>query len=253
MKPLLTTPQVIAWIKNGRPARILHLFDEVVNLVNDLGNVISLSTTAIGPGPFSLIMDDTFPTAISQISIEDKIETDSENQSFTIGALQFATSQLPLWNPRPDWELLKRALPMTSISERSLPPEVETQLENLLRAYVVGDFAAGRLAVEAMAGLGTGLTPSGDDVLMGTIYALWVWTPNSLWIDLIAGWAEPLTTTLSAAYLRAAFRGEATIHWHNLVAGEPDAVDQILSIGHSSGREAWAGFSTAYNTILRTH
>jgi hypothetical protein len=36
--------------------------------------------------------------------------------------------------------------------------------------------------------------------------------------------------------------GEATIHWHNLVENGPDAANQILSIGATSGRDAWSGF-----------
>jgi hypothetical protein len=91
--------------------------------------------------------------------------------------------------------------------------------------------------------LGKGLTPTGDDVLMGVIYGLWVWYPQRDWIRLIVETAVPRTTSLSAAFLRAAEDGEATFHWHDLVNGRAGAVNQILSIGHSSGRDAWAGFT----------
>jgi len=57
--------------------------------------------------------------------------------------------------------------------------------------------------------------------------------------------AVPRTTTLSAAFLRAAGDGEATIHWHDLADGRPGAMDRILAIGATSGRDAWIGFTTA--------
>jgi hypothetical protein len=78
---------------------------------------------------------------------------------------------------------------------------------------------------------------------MGVLYGLWVWRPRLEWIDLIVDTAVPRTTRLSAAFLRSAADGEATVHWHNLALGRPKAVEQILSIGHTSGRDAWAGFS----------
>ena len=62
--------------------------------------------------------------------------------------------------------------------------------------------------------------------------------------------AAPLTTSLSAAWLRSAGRGEAGILWHEffdaLSLGDSSAIQlqitKLLSIGHTSGADALAGF-----------
>ncbi|NJN55086.1 MAG: DUF2877 domain-containing protein [Anaerolineae bacterium] len=60
----------------------------------------------------------------------------------------------------------------------------------------------------------------------------------------------PCTTTLSAAWLKAAGRGEAGIAWHELgerlsVNGDrwQATVTRILATGHSSGADALGGFT----------
>lgn len=120
----------------------------------------------------------------------------------------------------------------------------------LLRAIIANDFFVVAAATSRLAGLGQGVTPTGDDILMGLIFALWIWHPKKAWIDLIVDTAVPRTTSLSAAFLRAAGAGEATMHWHDLVNGLPDAPSNILDIGHSSGADAWAGFTLARDYLF---
>ena len=60
IKSSLLTLRVQRWLHNGRPARILHLFDEVCNLVDDRGDVISLADPAVGSGPFTMVMEGDF-------------------------------------------------------------------------------------------------------------------------------------------------------------------------------------------------
>lgn len=251
MKCLLVTPRVHSFIQESRPARILHLFDEVINLTNDIGDIISLSTKEIGPGPFSMIMDDDFPGAVEDIKLQDDVQLHPAALSVTIGAHRFETGHAPKWDPHPGWKQLQDGIPLEQRDKNTLLSEINSQLQLLMTAVHTNDFDSGRKAACALAGLGNGLTPAGDDVLMGVLYAFWVWAPDSIWIDLIPDWAAPLTTTLSAAYLRAASCGEATIQWHNLVAGKPNAVDQIISIGHTSGHDAWAGFTATFKSLHR--
>jgi len=71
----------------------------------------------------------------------------------------------------------------------------------------------------------------------------------------IAEAAAPLTTTLSAAYLRAAAKGECMAHWHALFEGmlhldaaaTRTAIKVLMSIGHTSGADALAGFLAIYH------
>jgi len=243
MKCELLTPRVQRWLANIRKARILNRFDQVCNLVNDEADVVSLVSTNIGPGPFSMVLDGVFTPGA--INAETAVSVDPFTRSLKIGTLCIDTDRADLWNPIPDWQKMKvAAQPFLAYS---LPPagELVDDLARLVqgitnrnRKECLG--AAGRLA-----GLGNGLTPAGDDMLMGTLYAMWAWHPDRDLMRLIVDTAVPRTTTLSAAFLRAAGDGEATIHWHDLADGRPVALDRILAIGATSGRDAWIGFTTA--------
>ncbi|NCF66357.1 MAG: DUF2877 domain-containing protein [Chloroflexi bacterium] len=248
----LLTPRVQQWLDHGRPARLLHLFDVVCNLVNDQGSVISLATPAIGAGPFTMVLSDDFPNQLSYIGLNDPVTIDTAAHTLTIGSLSIDNKHARLWDPKPQWSNLRHAQKFSWPAARPLPPKIESHLQGLLAGIIDGDSTTARAATRALAGLGDGLTPTGDDVLIGVLYALWVYDPQQEWKDLIANSAVARTTTLSAAFLRAAAAGEATIHWHHLVHGRADAISQIQAIGHSSGADAWAGFITAYKAFFES-
>jgi len=126
----------------------------------------------------------------------------------------------------------------------------------LCGGIAAGDVEACREAAGALAGLGGGLTPAGDDFLLGALYALWATRPSAqaaALAEAIAGSAIPRTARLSAAWLKAAARGEAGQPWHTLVgalaADDSRVLDRavhgILSVGHTSGADALAGFVLA--------
>jgi hypothetical protein len=119
-----------------------------------------------------------------------------------------------------------------------------------------------RINAGKLAGLGSGLTPAGDDFLMGVMHALWALLPSQTANHVaneISGASAPRTTSLSAAWLRAAARGEAGERWHDLFDaisnGEGDkvlsAASRILPTGHSSGADALGGFSLAVRILAR--
>jgi hypothetical protein len=120
-----------------------------------------------------------------------------------------------------------------------------------LRAGWVGDLVRLRAAAAGLAGLGGGLTPSGDDCLSGAMLWAWLEHPEAgPWCEAVRQVAEGRTTTLSAALLRAAARGECGAAWHLLLAALADeaetrladTVRQVLAHGHTSGGDALAGF-----------
>ena len=239
MKSSVVTPRVLGWLENGRPARILNLFDEVCNLVDDKGDVVSLATTGVGPGPFSIIVNEDFT---KDLEAGHSVTVDPVTGTLTVGSLNISTDRADIWNPKPDWPALKRGSSLNLTNQPALEKEIQNPLQQLLRGMKSGSTGDIQSGAYRLAGLGNGLTPTGDDVLMGVLYGLWVWYPQREWMRLIAKTAVPRTTTLSAAYLRAAAEGEATIHWHDLVNGRANAMSRILAIGHTSGQEAWAGF-----------
>lgn len=94
-----------------------------------------------------------------------------------------------------------------------------------------------------LAGRGPGLTPAGDDVLIG--YAAGLGLFAGAWGEAlgIAETAAPLTTALSATLLRHAVRGELPEPAHALIErGDPSP---LLDFGHSSGRYVLLGLGLA--------
>ncbi len=271
------SPQARAWLRGTRTARVLHVFRSVCNLINGEARVLTIASPKVGNGPFTLVVhvDDftRFVEAESQVACE-------ENQ-LDLGGLKIGIETARLWNPRPDWKTL-------AARRENLPAAAE-QIARILRSAASADSlafllhgpdlldeskpqAAARRAIESLAlalgarntrsaaksaeslaGLGVGLTPAGDDFLVGIMLAAWASLSEILAGDIgkaISSAAAPRTTALSAAWLQAAARSEAGEPWHALL----DAIAKnseveinrsarnILPTGHTSGADALAGF-----------
>lgn len=120
-----------------------------------------------------------------------------------------------------------------------------------------------KVVTSSLAGLGPGLTPSGDDFLAGLLLALALVREQRPDAELteIAGLlvetAAPRTHEISAAYLRAAHAGEVGEQWHPLLAaisaGDSqklrDAADRVLEFGETSGADMLAGFIAGLSVI----
>jgi Protein of unknown function (DUF2877) len=118
---------------------------------------------------------------------------------------------------------------------------------------IVGGHGASRLSppygsVHDLVGLGPGLTPSGDDFLVGALAALDALAQTNMHAALghavVA--AADRTSPMSASFLRAAAAGHIGENLHMMVAaivtGDADAaVAAAARIGHTSGWDALAG------------
>jgi hypothetical protein len=281
MKPYSLTaitaaPRAVEWIKKSHSARLLNIFNQVINLVNEHDQVLSITTPAIGNGPFTLLVGGRgFQEVVSARS-----SVVLERETIRIGDLKVDCSQLEIWDPRPNWIPLTQSQHHTlrqNIRERLSAADVDSNFPGLLASAesAVNDgisFAdAASQAVEqirigfqegkrasilmgsaALAGLGIGLTPAGDDFLVGMMHGLWIRAADlaqKLCLE-IARTASPRTSTLSAAWLEAASDGEATQAWHTFIRTIYDdsaesmeaALDQILRTGQTSGADALTGF-----------
>jgi len=259
------------WLANSHHPRILHIFDQVCNLINERSEVLSIVTPQIGNGPFNLVVEDDILFS-EHLNLESPIS--SSPNLLNLGDLTINTSNAEFWSPRPDWETLHARrddvlallakLPVTNyespVSLRSV------QFSNSLApALANAELPASLTATQKLAGLGIGLTPSGDDFIMGAILAAWIIHPADVVGTLAAEVTEvaaALTASLSAAWLKSAGRGEAGILWHNffdaLISVDAIAIQlsvkKILSIGHTSGADALAGFFgvfTAWAGVFR--
>jgi hypothetical protein len=227
------------WLRAGRRARILHLLAGVCNLVNDRDEVISLVSPCIGPGPFTIVLDEDFHLDIDTTQL---VTIGDGGQTLFLGSLAVDTGHAIMWQPIPDWTRLQKAAVQTWSPPVELSTELDVSLNQTMAGIVTNDPSTCLAGVTGLAGRGGGLTPAGDDVLVGVLYGLWVWYPHREWMEMILATAIPRTTTLSANFLRAAAEGEATWQWHELANNHCGAVANIVSIGHTSGADAWAGF-----------
>lgn len=105
------------------------------------------------------------------------------------------------------------------------------------------DLAALAEGSRALAGLGPGLTPAGDDFLCGVLIAA---RARAALCDVIACAARDRTTMLSHAFIEAAAEGHGSEAWRALlVAGDtalPRCVAQVAAPGASSGADTLAGY-----------
>ena len=262
-------PCVRRWLANTRDPRILHVFDHACNLINERGEVLSVVTRQIGNGPFNLVIAEAICFS-DHLGVESPISIFSNR--LNIGGLILSTVDAKLWDPRPDWEVLHtkrnqildqiKQLPITNYlknSELLLPPHLTSSLSF---ALANSDLPTITSINSQLAGLGIGLTPSGDDVMMGAIYAVWIIHPSdiaSVLARAVANTAAPLTTSLSAAWLRAAARGEAGMVWHEffdgLFSNDPlklqKTLQDILAVGETSGADALAGFTGVFEVMIK--
>lgn len=265
------------WLGQGLwQPRLLARFDQLVDLTVQTPagpEIVALCSPRIGNGPLNLVLD-PWPdwsalTAATPLVIRD--------YRLQVGAWHIDCATAPRWNPQPDWDAVRSGLAATGVAAVRRAARLHAPRSPLLallcgvspaaaagavfapglghlRAWRHGgDPARLDAAVAALAGLGPGLTPAGDDFLCGLILGLWACrrSPQTL-CRLIADRAAPLTTSLSAAFLRRAAAGQVSAPWLTLLRGfqQPASTGgcldgqlcEVVACGHSSGADTLAGF-----------
>lgn len=120
------------------------------------------------------------------------------------------------------------------------------ELAGLRKAVGEGDRAELQRRCEAMIGLGQGLTPTGDDMLLGALSALHMYRPERA--ALLAEPLRPLlsrTNDISRSYLWQALEGRAATPviqaLEGLASGDRRGAGVLLGVGHSSGGDILDG------------
>lgn len=296
---LSLTPHVNDWLASSRQPRVLHLFDHACNLINEDREILSIVIPTIGNGPFNLVVEDEICFS-EYLSLESEVSTSPAQ--LHLGDLTVHTANAKIWNPCPDWEKLRARKDDIRHQLTQLPtlaPDASAGVTNYMNsggldtpfaktaqgystsarvqslvsilslALVNADVSSALKLTSQLAGLGPGLTPAGDDYIMGAIYAAWIIHPFEIARMLakeIADSAAPLTTSLSAAWLRSAGRGEAGILWHKFFdalgsvgwlgnpthpKGVQEAMENILAVGETSGADALAGFTSVFVSWMK--
>ena len=255
-------------------AQVLGVFERACDLITPDGNVVTLVVPEIGNGPFNIVVDGN-PAFFSEIEINTPVTL--IKGLLQLGRLRVDLRGAVVWEPRPDWDTLRTrqativsCLPfLRTTCHRNAPDKTFLNLLNSSRLDDDAALAIARSAGEALqngwagnqdqlqvatstlAGLGNGLTPAGDDFLTGVMLWAWLTHPDPLpFCHTLLQIAIPRTTTLSAAFLRAAAQGECNSSWHPLFTAlstraESEiegAAQRVLAHGATSGADTLAGF-----------
>jgi len=261
-KVLSLTRNVNDWLANTHQPRVLHVFDDACNLINEHKHVLSIVSPQIRNGPFNLVVEDDFLSS-GHLTFESPVSISSAQ--LILGNLSVNTTNAKLWNPQPDWKQLhdRKSDILQQLTSFSLPDHKLSIPRSLLSEFttsiVVADVSKSCNSVQKISGLGSGLTPEGDDFIMGAVFAAWIIHPldiASALVHEITNAAAPLTTSLSAAWIKSAGRGDAGELWHDLfnafLSTDKMAVEEfkenILGVGHTSGADALKGFLDVFNS-----
>lgn len=259
-----------------------------MNLIADDGEIISFVTPAIGNGPFNVVL----PTLTLNAHITSDAKCDLNPGFASIGELSIRLSDpdTQIWESRFPWssldpspdemrlvlewldEFLTKREPSPqnqspageweSSLSRDLQDQLETESKILFTGIADHTLAMIRGSATRLVGLGQGITPDGDDIMLGALLAAWMTEPGTFPIECgeaIVEAAADRTTLISLAWLMAAARGEYTEHWHSLLnaictmSKEEllQGASQIYRQGHSSGWSGLRGFQGVLRCIHR--
>lgn len=261
--PLAQSLQVrpFAGVVTGRFARSCELTDRE-------GRIIALTLPAIGNGPFTIVL-------AGEAGLFEAAQIDQpalvDGGRIMLGDWCILLSEASIWDASlPELTGLELTPAIAALLQACCPwpaPAANTPLSRMIsEALRTGALALNEALVRGvdlapparqLAGLGQGLTPAGDDYLLGAMAALWLLGQRGR-AALIAQSAAPLTTALGAAFLRAAAQGQFAEAWQQLaralsLQSEPacrEAIATIAASGASSGRDALAGFATSLLALL---
>jgi hypothetical protein len=264
------------------PGRVLAVSARACLLSFEDGGLLSLVLPEIGHGPLNVVVGGGSGIFAS---VQPGRAATLSCARLQIGPLVVELAAASTWEPRPPWSELRawtaasegrwrldlQVLAVQHAPEGSLLTLLQepgaaccrsdrwSQALASLRAGWHGDHQALRRGARRLAGLGVGLTPAGDDFLAGLMLRAWLAHPEpEAFCQAVMEVAAPRTTALSAAFLRAAARGECSAAWHELLSVLPGgtegqrtaAVRSVLAYGQTSGADMLAGFLWGENRRL---
>ncbi|HEX2119485.1 MAG TPA: DUF2877 domain-containing protein, partial [Acidimicrobiales bacterium] len=115
-----------------------------------------------------------------------------------------------------------------------------------------------RGALDALAGLGPGLTPAGDDVLAGILLVERAWRGEAAEAALVDLAGEARTNDVARAFLTWAARGQSIEPVHRFLtascrqdgARARDALRSLSAVGHTSGADLALGVRLALRAVV---
>ncbi len=260
---------------SGAAGRVLASFERSCYVETAGGQLIAVLAESLGRGAFALTVGGT----LSFTALRPDDPASVEGQTLHLGPLHIDLRPAVPWDPtlpplsgpagdgpRTLADHLRAHAPSEGLArvhfddtKTLLLAQGRRALDRLREGLTRADATAVTEGAGQLAGLGPGLTPSGDDVLAGILLGLRVWPaaagplgPKAV-STLLVGTAAPRTGRISRAYLWAARQGHASEAWHDLIRALPANADRvitaatrILSTGETSGADMLAGFLFAW-------
>ena len=255
-------PLLHSLTKNSFTGSVVGIYRDFCNILGNDGRMITIAISPIGKSPFSVLIEwqDSFTSILVKMNVR------ADQYGIKVGdAIFISLDNAKTWEPKmpqfpPTFRLKASSAELLFNSTKWFVPTFKNSSNNYMRDELI--FGAEELqhalvnrssikrAVTFLAGLGPGLTPAGDDYLLGIMASLWL-TKNTNFLHEIAWISSQKTTSLSAAYLMAGAKGEFAEYWHHLAKAilcqDPKIlrknISNFIQIGASSGRDALAGFS----------
>ncbi len=252
---------VARFLARPRLGTVLAIFARSAYL-NLAGSVVALVAEELLNGPLNVVLSDPVPS-FADLVVGDAVKASGDVVALDRWAISLR-SAAP-WDPRiTPWigGQMVRVVPHLRVLEAGVMADVSA--DHLMHARMqqaLGTLRAGlsrkspadiQRAAAGLAGLGSGLTPSGDDVLVGVMVALTALPDRSTsdLRDVIRRAVAGRTTQISKAYLDAAARGEASEAWQRLLAAlaatsSADVIAagrRVLAFGETSGADMLTGF-----------
>lgn len=252
---------------------VLAAFEHACDLVAPSGKTFALVLPEIGDGPLNVVVDG-WPGVFASVTPGIPVRFDAT--TLRLGNLEICFNQATVWEPRPNWKQLRQSIQqieshlpcIQDLALRVAPAGSLLEWQGADSPYISRAWEAIRelrgieghwwsthesivAMAEQFAGLGGGLTPAGDDFLAGIMLRAWLAHPEPQPLcEAIYEAAALRTNRLSAAFLRAAAKGECSAAWHHLFDALPggtrrelfEAVRGIVAYGQTSGADMLAGF-----------
>jgi hypothetical protein len=290
----------------GAIGRVHSIFSGAIDVALRDGSMISIVREEVGSGPINVLTDLPRERSMAELGVKTKAEVlrkDHEIQIGSKGAVLVSLQHARLYRTEKNFPTKPRSIPeiranVAAVARTAarrghnqglgglIPLLVPTVMEKTKRPAELNSFSRlalprvrsllskigeGRISelgadVQNLAGLGPGLTPSGDDMLSGLMASLVVIAHN-LKEDVarvrrvnreIALSARKRTTMLSEEYLSQAARGETNEHFQELIkkvlTESPNearrSAELVLKVGETSGTDTVLGILLGFQLSL---
>ena len=289
----LVSDAIRPYLQRGGSGAVHSVFRAVLNLETQDG-LITIGGPSVEPLPHGLLIAGPIDFQTLGLRIGQQVILNGARIQIPACGIDIDVSRAAGWSPRlpatdPDlararWRLRARHMRiLAAAAVRARPGSCEglgdlidhqgqaplrpvarlaaPRLECLVAAVRNSDPSAAGVAAASMVGLGPGLTPSGDDALVGMAAAVTAMaTPGTLdatFLRRVADTASSRTTAVSTAFLRHAVAGEFSAGLHRLLAAfiGPDpsdvasTIERSVAFGATSGTDTLVGVLTGLDAL----